>query len=71
MQKKVRRLSLAESLGGVETLSRTRPPMTMRLSRERKKRHRNYDGLSASRVGIEKRGNIVTTLDQALAAILN
>jgi cystathionine beta-lyase/cystathionine gamma-synthase len=70
MLKKVRVCSLAESLGGVETLISHPATMTHAALGEKGRREIGItDGLVRISVGIENAEDIVDDLDQALAAI--
>jgi len=70
MLKKVRVCSLAESLGGVETLISHPATMTHAALGEKGRREIGItDGLVRISVGIENVEDIVDDLDQALAAI--
>ncbi len=70
MLKKVRLCSLAESLGGVETLISHPATMThAALGKKGRKEIGITDGLVRISVGIENVEDIMDDLDQALAAI--
>jgi cystathionine gamma-lyase/cystathionine beta-lyase/cystathionine gamma-lyase/homocysteine desulfhydrase len=70
MLKKVRVCSLAESLGGVETLISHPATMTHAALGEKGRREIGItDGLVRISVGIENVEDIIDDLDQALAAI--
>jgi cystathionine gamma-lyase/cystathionine beta-lyase/cystathionine gamma-lyase/homocysteine desulfhydrase len=70
MLKKVRLCSLAESLGGVETLISHPATMTHAALGEKGRREIGItDGLVRISVGIENVEDIMDDLDQALAAI--
>jgi cystathionine beta-lyase/cystathionine gamma-synthase len=70
MLKKVRVCSLAESLGGVETLISHPATMTHAALGEKGRREIGItDGLVRISVGIENVEDIMDDLDQALAAI--
>ena len=70
MLKKVRVCSLAESLGGVETLISHPATMTHAALGEKGRREIGItDGLVRISVGIENVEDIVDDLDQALGAI--
>jgi cystathionine beta-lyase/cystathionine gamma-synthase len=70
MLKKVRVCSLAESLGGVETLISHPASMTHAALGEKGRREIGItDGLVRISVGIENVEDIMDDLDQALAAI--
>ena len=70
MLKKVRVCSLAESLGGVETLISHPATMTHAALGEKGRREIGItDGLVRISVGIENAEDIVDDLDQAVAAI--
>jgi cystathionine beta-lyase/cystathionine gamma-synthase len=70
MLRKVRVCSLAESLGGVETLISHPATMThAALGVEARRKIGLTDGLVRLSVGIEDVDDILADLDQALAAI--
>jgi cystathionine beta-lyase/cystathionine gamma-synthase len=70
MLRKVRVCSLAESLGGVETLISHPATMTHAgLGEKGRKQIGITDGMVRISVGIENVEDIVSDLDQALAAI--
>ena len=70
MLRKVRVCSLAESLGGVETLISHPATMTHAgLGVEGRKQIGLTDGMVRISVGIEDTDDIIADLDQALAAI--
>ena len=69
MLRKVRVCSLAESLGGVETLIRPRHHDARRRRRRRLAQIGITDGMVRISVGIEDVDDILADLDQALAEI--